>query len=208
MSTITIPYHQNSERRQPFVKAIAEILGVRPGYTGVPRCAYVVDNVTVNRDGNLEVDEQVDTIMLARLIQKLTEFGYTCEQNIFDLLGGLHNAETVQAMETVERVTERPIVERASDQPCAEVVAEQTDDGTETHAAGMTGWQSGEAGDEQVTEHSDTLLTEQTAEMTASAQDEEQSEVSENDIGEQEMSDAERMTNARNEVKKLLRKES
>ena len=202
MSTITIPYHQNSERRQPFARAIAEILGIRPRYTGVPKCAYVVDFVTVNRDGNLEVDDQVDTLVIARLVQKLTELGYTCEQNIFDLLGGQRNAESVQAMEPVEQEIEQPCAERVSVQPRADVVAEQTDEETYMHATEMTDWQSGEAEAEQNTEYSVASPVEQTAETTASGQDEvlsvasdayneEQSEVSETDNGEQEMSDDE-----------------
>ena len=80
MSMVTLKYNQTGDKRLPFVKAIAEILGVKPKYTGVPRCAYIIDFVTVNREGNIEVDGRVDNAKRSSLMQKLTARGYTAEQ--------------------------------------------------------------------------------------------------------------------------------
>lgn len=80
MSMVTLKYNQTGDKRLPFVKAIAEILGVKPKYTGVPRCAYIIDFVTVNREGNIEVDSRVDNAKRSSLMQKLTARGYTAEK--------------------------------------------------------------------------------------------------------------------------------
>lgn len=80
MSTITLKYSQTGEKRLPFAKAVAEILGVKPKYTGVPRCAYIIDFATVNREGNIEVDDRTDNAKLSSLMQKLMGRGYTVEQ--------------------------------------------------------------------------------------------------------------------------------
>lgn len=81
MSIITLKYSQTGDKRLPFAKAVAEILGVKPKYTGVPRCAYIIDFATVNREGNIEVDERTDNAKLSSLMQKLMGRGYTVEQD-------------------------------------------------------------------------------------------------------------------------------
>lgn len=76
----TFYYNQGSESRLPFAKAVADILGVRPKYTGVPRCAYIIDFATVTKEGNIEVAEGADNAKLLNLVQKLMERGYMTEQ--------------------------------------------------------------------------------------------------------------------------------
>ena len=81
MSMITLKYSQTGDKRLPFAKAVSEILGVKPKYTGVPRCAYIIGFTTVNREGNIEVDDQTDNVKLSSLMQKLAARGYTVEQD-------------------------------------------------------------------------------------------------------------------------------
>lgn len=76
----TFYYNQGSECRLPFAKAVADILGVKPKYTGVPKCAYIIDFATVTKDGNIEVAEGADDAKLLNLVQKLMERGYMTEQ--------------------------------------------------------------------------------------------------------------------------------
>ena len=82
MSKVTFYYNQNAESRLPFAKAVAEILGVKPKYTGVPKCAYIIDFATVTSGGNIEVDDQTDNTKLANLVQKLAERGYMTERTV------------------------------------------------------------------------------------------------------------------------------
>lgn len=76
----TFYYNQGSECRLPFAKAVADILGVKPKYTGVPKCAYIIDFATVTKDGNIEVAEGTEDSRLVYLVQKLMERGYMTEQ--------------------------------------------------------------------------------------------------------------------------------
>ena len=75
----TFYYNQNGARRKQFVKAISGILEARPRYTGMPRCAYEIDFVTVTKEGNIEVDERSDTVEVEELIEKLAMLGFTPE---------------------------------------------------------------------------------------------------------------------------------
>jgi len=75
----TFYYNQNGARRKQFVKAISGILEARPRYTGMPRCAYEIDFVTVTKEGNIEVDERSDTEEVEELIEKLAMLGFTPE---------------------------------------------------------------------------------------------------------------------------------
>ena len=81
MAKLTLYYHQSGDTRLSFVRAVTDILGVKPKYTGVPKCAYIIDFATVNREGNIEVDERTDSSKLTRLMQKLMERGYMTEQS-------------------------------------------------------------------------------------------------------------------------------
>ena len=77
----TLYYNQGGDSRMHFTKTVAEIIGVKPKYTGVPKCAYIIDYATVTRQGNIEVDERTDRTKLVNLMQKLMERGYMTEQS-------------------------------------------------------------------------------------------------------------------------------
>ena len=72
----TFYYKQSGASRKQFVKAISGILEVRPRYTGIPKCAYEMDFVTVTREGNIEIDERTDTVEVEELIERLGMMGY------------------------------------------------------------------------------------------------------------------------------------
>ena len=75
----TFYYKQSGASRKQFVKAISGILEVRPRYTGIPKCAYEMDFVTVTREGNIEIDERTDTVEVEELIERLGMMGYEPE---------------------------------------------------------------------------------------------------------------------------------
>ena len=72
-------YRQSDAARKPFVKAVSGILEVRPRYIGIPRYAYEVGFATITREGNIEVDDNVDREQLEELIEKLSMMGYEAE---------------------------------------------------------------------------------------------------------------------------------
>lgn len=112
MSMITLKYKQTGDKRLPFAKAVSEILGVKPKYTGVPRCAYIIGFATVNREGNIEVDDQTENAKLSSLMQKLAARGYAVEQ------------ENTQSSSLPQAVEERMPTTQVDSVPAAETIPE------------------------------------------------------------------------------------
>lgn len=54
-------FHVKGEERKRLVKVIAEVLGEKPKYLGVPSTAYQIGPYKVSRDGELTVDEEHPT---------------------------------------------------------------------------------------------------------------------------------------------------
>jgi hypothetical protein len=123
MAKLTLYYHQSGDTRLSFVRAVTDILGVKPKYTGVPKCAYIIDFATVNREGNIEVDERTDSSKLTRLMQKLMERGYMTEQSG----EGWEEEPPVQPEEIVNAVVDEQATEQATE---AEQVAASEPIGT------------------------------------------------------------------------------
>ena len=103
MSKIIIQYSQSGESRKRFVQAIASALDVRARYDGAPEFSYTIAFVTVNREGNIEVDEQADKARLLMLLQMLMKQGYTPDNDGLDWI----RRETRQMEEAAERATEQ-----------------------------------------------------------------------------------------------------
>ena len=116
MSTFTFYYNQGGESRMPFAKVVAEIIGVKPKYTGVPKCAYTIGFATVTREGNIEVDEQTDRTKLVNLMQKLMERGYMTEQSGSDW-GDATGEESAE--DVVNAVVEQAAAEEAVEEQTA-----------------------------------------------------------------------------------------
>lgn len=55
---MTIHFHVKGEERKRLVKVIAEVLGEKPKYLGVPSTAYQIGEYKVSRDGELTADEE------------------------------------------------------------------------------------------------------------------------------------------------------
>ena len=120
----TFYYNQGGESRMSFAKVVAEIIGVKPKYTGVPKCAYIIDFATVTREGNIEVDEQTDRTKLVNLMQKLMERGYMTEQSGSEW-GDASVEEPVQAEDVVNAAVEQA-AEEAEEAPAEEPAPEKT----------------------------------------------------------------------------------
>lgn len=76
-----VRFNVTGGERKALVKAIGEALGFEPVYKGAPSFAYVVDNITISKDGALSWDERTDGITIRNLLKKLQEIGFTCERD-------------------------------------------------------------------------------------------------------------------------------
>lgn len=55
-----IEFNKTGAERKELVKAIGEILEVKPKYLGMPTAAYAISYFTVSKNGTLEVDDSVE----------------------------------------------------------------------------------------------------------------------------------------------------
>ncbi len=74
-------FNVSGEARKALAKAIGEALGFEPVYKGAPSFAYVVDNITISKDGALSWDDCTDEITIQNLLKKLLELGFTYESD-------------------------------------------------------------------------------------------------------------------------------
>jgi len=74
-----VRFNVTGEARKALVKAIGEALGFEPVYKGAPSFAYVVDNITISKDGALSWDDRTDEAIMQNLLKRLLELGFTYE---------------------------------------------------------------------------------------------------------------------------------
>ena len=58
-----------TDDRKVIVRKLEELTGRKATYTGVPKCAYVLEAITVERDGTITTEADADTSLLNQLIQ-------------------------------------------------------------------------------------------------------------------------------------------
>ncbi|HEX3017827.1 MAG TPA: virulence protein [Caproicibacter sp.] len=71
-----IRYNVTGERRKELAKAISEITGLPAVYKRIPTYAFEIGAFTVDKEGTLLYDDEVDRKMLNQLTDGLTERGF------------------------------------------------------------------------------------------------------------------------------------
>jgi hypothetical protein len=79
LKKMEVRFNVTGEARKALVKAIGEALGIEPVYKGAPSFAYVVNNITISKDGALSWDERTDGLTIQNLLKRLMELGFTYE---------------------------------------------------------------------------------------------------------------------------------
>lgn len=75
-----IKFNVTGERRKKLAKAISEITGLPAVYKRIPTYAFEIGAFTVDKEGTLMCDDEVDREMLNQLTDGLTERGFECEE--------------------------------------------------------------------------------------------------------------------------------
>ena len=66
-----LKFNRNTEERKTIATRLGELTGLQPFYTRTPRYAYEIGHYTVDRDGDLFVDEeQADANILTALMNE------------------------------------------------------------------------------------------------------------------------------------------
>ena len=74
-----LKYNLAGAERKPLVQAISEFTGIKAVYLRTPTYAYQIGNFVVNREGNLVVEDSLETEQVKSLIRYLEEMGFTVE---------------------------------------------------------------------------------------------------------------------------------
>lgn len=105
--------------RKELVSRLAEITGIRPRYTFVPRCAYIIGEYAVEKDGTLIVSEEaVDEEIIHTLQQENLIQGSGNEaipRTVNEPIMVEHRVETV----TQDAVQETQLAEESTDEAVA-----------------------------------------------------------------------------------------
>lgn len=75
-----IEFNKTGTERKELVKAMGEILEVKPKYLGMPSAAYSVDYFTVTKDGTVEFDDRADSGEVEHLLEVLVERGFVAAE--------------------------------------------------------------------------------------------------------------------------------
>ena len=73
-------YNATGTERKELVGVISEVIGMKPVYKFMPTCAYVIDNITVEKDGTMVWDERTDQDTIEAVIIALATAGFNPEK--------------------------------------------------------------------------------------------------------------------------------
>ena len=74
-----VKYNVTGSRRKEMVKIISEILKMKEIYLGMPSCAYVINNLTVSRNGTLIYDDRTKNSVIEKIMEELSRAGFVAE---------------------------------------------------------------------------------------------------------------------------------
>ena len=81
-----IRFNVTGTRRKELVGIISEVIGMKAVYKFMPTCAYVIDNLTVSKEGTLIADERTDPDTIRRVSQAAEAAGFKAESIPEELL--------------------------------------------------------------------------------------------------------------------------
>ena len=72
-------FNVTGNTRKELVGIIGNTVGTKPVYKFMPTCAYVISNITVEKDGTMVWDERTDDATIHKVIEALAAAGFTAE---------------------------------------------------------------------------------------------------------------------------------
>ena len=80
MSTFTAEFNVTGARRKELVTRISEAMECPAKYQGAPSFAYMVDYITIDRNGTVSFDDRADSEEIEHLFDYLDEHGFGAER--------------------------------------------------------------------------------------------------------------------------------
>lgn len=73
-------YNVTGENRKQMVAIISQMAGVRPVYTRMPECAFLIGNIKVSKTGEMIWDERTDEELIGKVMEALSAVGFRAEE--------------------------------------------------------------------------------------------------------------------------------
>lgn len=74
-------YNVTGDERKALVGIISEVIGTKPVYMRMPTCAYVIEGITVEKDGTMVWDEHTEEATIEAVKAALQDAGYTAAED-------------------------------------------------------------------------------------------------------------------------------
>ena len=74
-----IRFNVTGTRRKEMVGIISEIIGMKAVYKFMPTCAFVIDNLTIDKEGTLHADERTDVDTIRKVLEAVETAGFKAE---------------------------------------------------------------------------------------------------------------------------------
>ena len=74
-----IKFHVTGTRRKELVGIISEVIGMKAVYQFMPTCAYVIENLTIDKEGTLIADERTDLDTIRKVLEAVEAAGVKAE---------------------------------------------------------------------------------------------------------------------------------
>ena len=74
-------YNVTGDERKALVGIITEVIGTKPVYMRMPTCAYVIEGITVEKDGTMVWDERTEEATIEAVKAALQDAGYTAAED-------------------------------------------------------------------------------------------------------------------------------
>jgi hypothetical protein len=74
-------YNVTGDERKALVGIISEVIGTKPVYMRMPTCAYVIEGITVGKDGTMVWDERTEEATIEAVKAALQDAGYTAAED-------------------------------------------------------------------------------------------------------------------------------
>ena len=81
-----IKFHVTGTRRKELVGIISEVIGMKAVYQFMPTCAYVIENLTIDKEGTLIADERTDLDTIRKVLEAVEATGVKAESIPEELL--------------------------------------------------------------------------------------------------------------------------
>ena len=79
---MVIKYNVTGAERKRLVAALSNLMGVKAKYLGMPSMAYEVGDFTIDKNGNLELSDKVNSEEIERVAGHLASEGFIAEEEI------------------------------------------------------------------------------------------------------------------------------